>query len=222
MKNCVGRNLSALIYDKRTTQSALAQIAGASDGAMSLWVSGKAHPRMKYLEKISDHFGIPVDELTSQNGYYVKLYELENAPEGAVAPIAPRKAYAKLYGRVHAGKSSEPELLDERVPVPYEVLERHPHGYFLLVEGDCMDKVYPGGCYVFIDPSLDPKNNSIAVVSIDGQDYIMRRLKLGADTIMLSPESHNPEWGDIIITDQETTVEMVGTVVWFQASKELE
>ena len=96
-------------------------------------------------------------------------------------------------------------------------------GYFLQVEGDCMDNVYPEGCYILIDPEQRPSNGSIAVVSIDGADYVMRRLYRGANTLILSPDSHNAEYEDMVFAaTTEHTVEFHGTVVWFQASKEME
>ena len=113
--------------------------------------------------------------------------------------------------------------MQDAIPVPYEIIKRHPQGYFLQVEGDCMDNVYPEGCYILIDPEQRPSNGSIAVVSIDGADYVMRRLYRGANTLILSPDSHNDEHEDMVFTSaDEHTVEFHGTVVWFQSSKEME
>lgn len=120
-------------------------------------------------------------------------------------------------------KAQEPDVLQDAVPVPYEIIKRHPQGYFLQVEGDCMDNVYPEGCYILIDPEQRPSNGSIVVVSIDGADYVMRRLYLGANTLILSPDSHNAEHEDMVFAaTTEHTVEFHGTVVWFQSSKEME
>ena len=86
-----------------------------------------------------------------------------------------------------------------------------------------MDNVYPEGCYILIDPEQRPSNGSIAVVSIDGADYVMRRLYRGANTLILSPDSHNAEHVDMVFAaTTEHTVEFHGTVVWFQSSKEME
>ena len=128
-----------------------------------------------------------------------------------------------LLGRVHAGGAGEPDVLEDRVPIPYEVWEAHKGGYFLQVEGDCMNRVYPEGCHVLVDPDVAPRDRSIAVVSIDGADYVMRRVSRGADTLLLSPESFNPEWKDIVVhSDDGKDVHMVGTVVWFQPAEEME
>lgn len=57
-------------------------------------------------------------------------------------------------------------------------------------------------------------------MAIDGTDYIMRRLYKGASVLVLSPESHNGAWEDIVI-DNTHEVQYIGTVVWFQAAEEL-
>jgi repressor LexA len=147
----------------------------------------------------------------------------ELPPSNAIKPATSKPAYAPLLGRVHAGEAQEPDVLQDAIPVPYEIIKRHPQGYFLQVEGDCMDNVYPEGCYILIDPEQRPSNGSIAVVSIDGADYVMRRLYRGANTLILSPDSHNAEHEDMVFTAaDEHTVEFHGTVVWFQSSKEME
>lgn len=86
-----------------------------------------------------------------------------------------------------------------------------------------MDKVYPEGCIIVVSPNKQPQNGSIAVVSIDGEDYVMRRMYRTLNTLALSPDSHNGKHKDIVImSDEEHTVEFGGKVVWFQARKEME
>lgn len=92
----------------------------------------------------------------------------------------------------------------------------------LQVEGQCMSKIYPEGSYILIDPMQRPVNGSIAVVSIDGADYVMRRLYKGSSVLVLSPDSWEEGYDDIVIAGDDHTVEFVGSVVWFQASGELE
>lgn len=110
--------------------------------------------------------------------------------------------------------------VEVEIPIPYEVRLRHPNGYFLEAEGTCMNKIYTEGSLIYIDPEKPPINGSVAVVSIDGQDYIMRRFFKGANTLILSPESYDETWTDIIITPDQS-VEYRGLVVWYQAPREL-
>ena len=60
-------------------------------------------------------------------------------------------------------------------------------------------------------------------MSIDGADYVMRRLYKGASTIVLSPDSAQGGYEDIVIgAGSDRTVQFCGTVVWFQPSREME
>ena len=129
-----------------------------------------------------------------------------------------------LLGRVHAGKPVEPDAFDgETILVPQFLIDSDPDCYALESEGDCMDKVYPEGCVIVVSPNKQPQNGSVAVVSIDGADYVMRRMYRTQNTLVLSPDSHNSEHRDIVITsDEKHTVEFGGKVVWFQAREEME
>lgn len=175
------------------------------------------------LTAIIDTFGITEQDITDENnGFYAKLYGLSSAPEGAIKPTVSEYASLPLRGRIHAGDAQEPEQLEGMIELPAGVAKSHPNAYFLEVEGDCMDKVYPEGCYILVDPDKQPQDGSIAAVSIDGADYVMRRLKTGAGMLMLSPESYNSEHRSIIISDDDNkVVSYAGTVVWFQPKEEM-
>lgn len=211
----IGSNIERLRNQHDWTQEDLAQKVGVSRSTITQWENGWTRPRMGNVQLLAGVFGVSTGVIVAEGE--------SDAPDGAIKPAASEPAYAPLLGRVHAGKAQEPDILDDRIPVPYEVIKFHPQAYFLQVEGDCMDRVYPEGCYILIDPEKQPQNGSIAVVSIDGADYVMRRLFRGANTLVLSPDSHNPEHKDLVISStSEHTVEFHGTVIWFQSSREME
>ena len=220
----IQQNLVALIDRERITQETFARKIGRSQGAVSQWLNGTKPPSMASDKLICDAFGLSENDIISaENGLYAKIHGLTNAPANAIAAKASTKAFLPLRGKVHAGDPQDPENLDGMVELPASVAANHPHAYFLEVMGDCMDKVYPEGCLILVDPDRMPADGSIAAVSIDGTDYVMRRLHKGASSMMLSPESTNPEHKDILITqDDGRTVSLVGTVVWYQPKKELE
>lgn len=220
----VPENIDALLVKFDITQDHLARVAGVTPGAVTGWRKGSV-PRDEAVENICAHFNIEKDDILSDR-YGLAAKEHGTAPKlppNAIIPSQPRKAYAPLLGRVHAGDAQTPDIIDDNVSLPYEVWDGHRDGYFLEVEGNCMSRVYPEGCYIFVDPRKQPQNGSIAVVSIDSEDYVMRRLYRGANTMILSPDSWDDEYEDIVISEnEERTVEFVGVVVWFQAGKELE
>lgn len=219
----VPENIDALLVKFDINQDGLARIANVAPSAVSRWRKG-AMPRMSAIKNICDELGLTEDDILSDvAGLAAKEHNrIMGLPEKAITPTEPRKAYLPLLGKVHAGDAQEPQVLDERISLPYEVWERHRDGYFLQVEGQCMSKIYPEGSYILIDPEQRPTNGSIAVVSIDGADYVMRRLYKGSSVLVLSPDSWEEGYEDIVISGSDHTVEFVGSVVWFQASGELE
>lgn len=226
MLNAFSRNIKAIREDNSISQEELAERLAVTRQTVGRWESGEvAQPRIREVtEKIKELFSVTETDLFgTSDGYYAKRYNLTSAPAGAIAAKKPRRAYAPLLGRVHAGEAVEPDILDSEIPIPYEVWEHHQGGYFLQVEGSCMNRVYPEGCYVFIDPDMTPQDGSIAVSSIDETDYIMRRLHMGATTMILSPESFDEQWEDLIITrDSGKTVSFKGVVVWYQPQEEMD
>ena len=208
-----GANIRRLREQRGLTQEQLGKMVDVSRSTITQWERGWTTPRMGNVQLLAGALGVSTADIIAD----------ELPPSNAIKPATAKPAYAPLLGRVHAGEAQEPDVLHDAIPVPYEIIKRHPQGYFLQVDGDCMDNVYPEGCYILIDPEKSPSNGSIAVVSIDGADYVMRRLYRGANTLILSPDSHNAEYEDMVFAaTTEHTVEVHGTVVWFQSSKEME
>lgn len=210
------------------TQEELASIAGVSRGAVSQWEGGFSEPRMGSIQKIADHFGLYKSNLIEDGGMDlidpVSKKPFSRVIENALPVIGMPMGYVPLLGRVHAGKPVEPDVFDgEMVLIPQFLIDDDPDCYALTSEGDCMNKVYPVGCIIIVSPRKQPQNGSVAVVTIDGVETVMRRMYRTPNTLVLSPDSYNPEHKDIVITsDDERTVEFGGKVVWFQASKEME
>lgn len=214
----VSTNIKSFREAAGLTQEGLADKLGVARSTVTQWENGWSNPRMGMVQKLAGVFGVSTADIV-----YDGPSEDYMRPKGAIKPIASKPAYLPLLGRVHAGDAQEPDILDDKVELPASVAENHPHAYFLEVEGNCMSNVYPEGCYILIDPNRQPSNGSIAVVSIDGADYVMRRLYKGASTIVLSPDSAQGGYDDIVINaDSEHTIEFHGAVVWYQPSKEME
>lgn len=211
----VGRNIRKIRVEHNLTQEEMGKIAGVSAMAVSQWENGRAVPRMGAVQLISDYFNIPKGQIIDGRTNYI--------PPNAIPMRAGKTVKLPLLGAVHAGNPTEPDIIDDYVEVPEAVQACHPKAYCLRVEGDCMDKVYPEGCIIVVDPDQPPHNGSIAAVILNDYDYVMRRLYRGANTMILSPESYNPEHEDIVIAgNDETTVQLVGTVVWFQSDGQMD
>lgn len=213
----IAANIKRIRENAHMTQEEFGRIAGVSSMAVSQWENGRAVPRMGAVEKISAALKITKSEIIDDNP---AAYRAPNALDVIGMPMA----RVPLLGYVHAGIPEATEQYEYgSVEIPQFLLDSDPSCYALKAEGDCMDKVYPEGCTIVVSPNKEPVNGSVAVVRIDGHETVMRRMYRTPHTLVLSPDSYNPEHTDIVITaESEHVVELLGKVVWFQSREEME
>lgn len=206
----IAANIKALRKRFGVTQRELAEAVGVTENAVSKWETGYSVPRMGAIEKIATHYGVTIRSIVDDGGM-----------EGCSTTRA-GGASLPLLALPRTCDEDGLQAVEGVMSVPYEVWRDHPNGYFLKAEGQQMNRLYPEGSLILVDPDVQPRSDSIAVVSIDGDDYVMRRLYKGSSVLVLSPDSWEEGYDDIVIAGDDHTVEFVGSVVWFQASGELE
>lgn len=231
----IGNNIVKLRNLLGMTQEEFAKFAGVSRGAVSQWEAGISEPKINNIRKMAENLDIALSDLIEADGmdyFYFdtvkhKLTRIEKRdnklPKGFM-PINPVPTVKiPVVGVVHAGQPIDYKEVDYILDVPKTIIH-HEDGYYgCVVEGDCMDRVYPEGCLVVVDTHKEPRDGSIGAFEIDGYQVVMRRVHRGANTLILSPESFNPEHRDIVITESDDqVVKAIGTVVWFQAREELD
>ena len=213
-------NLGDRIRDLRVargmTQDDLAQMLDLTRPAVGRWESGRSKPRLDKLEQLAGVLGT--------TSYYL-LNGTDAPPPAQALPPRARRAVGRSgtvpmrrLGRTHAGEAVE-EVVDEGVvEVPAHVAALHPHGFCLDVVGHCMDRAYPEGCVVLVDPDVEPWPGCAVVAETEPGESVLRRYNRGASTLMLSPDSHDPEFCDMVFDDEELQeVRTLGVVVWYQA-----
>lgn len=218
----IPENIDALLVKFDITQEALARIAGVAPSSVNGWRNG-AVPRKNAIERMCKALEISRDDIMSDEyGLAAKEHGRYAMPDGAM-PVVPSSATVPLLtiGRVHAGAMTDEEEVAHRVEVPSSVCENHPRAFALEVEGDCMDRVIPEGSHVLVDPDREPGNGSIAVVETEAYRAVMRRWYRGSSTLMLTADSH-AEQEDMVFGPEDGPVRVVGTVVWWQAPREME
>lgn len=215
----ISENIKRLRNRADLTQEQLAGMIGVTRATVTQWETGWSKPRMGAVEKLAEVFGVPLSAIVDD-----KPSGESKLPTNAIRVKGMEMGWVPLLGRVHAGAPDYPSTYDgEMALVPQFLIDRDPDCYALLSEGDCMNRVYPEGCLIVVSPNSTPSNGSVAVVTIDRQETVMRRLYRTSQTLVLSPDSFNPDHRDIVITgDEDHFVEFGGKVVWFQAAKEME
>lgn len=209
----IARNIRAVRTRNNLTQEEFGEIVGVSSMAVSQWETGRAVPRMGAVQKISDYFHISKGSLIDEDSS--TLTKLPISGSTATLPL-------RTLGKVHAGVMDDDAICDdEEIQVPERVVLAYPDAFLLRVEGNCMDRVIPEGSHVVVVPHKVPTNGSIVVIRDDTYEAIMRRYYKGSSALMLSPDSYEEEYQDIIVHDgQEIT--LIGVVVWWQASEMME
>lgn len=206
------KNIKAFRLKQGLTQAELAAKLGVDRSSVTQWETGVTTPRMKVITKLSTLFNTTPSVLISDSSTLTKL------------PISGSTATLPLrtLGKVHAGVMDDDAVCDdEEVQVPERVVLAYPDAFLLRVEGNCMDRVIPEGSHVVVVPHKVPTNGSIVVIRDDTYEAIMRRYYKGSSALMLSPDSYEEEYQDIIVHDgQEIT--LIGVVVWWQASEMME
>lgn len=215
----IRENIIKLREMNQITQEQLAEIAGVSRGAVSQWEGGFSELRMGAIQRMADYFNISKSNIIEDDGMDVCY---RSSIPGAMKVRGCEDTYIPLlsFGRVHAGSLTDEEAAEKTINVPSSVANNHPNAFALEVEGNCMNHVIPEGSHVLLDPTITPSNGSIVVVETEDYQAIMRRWYKGNNSLMLTADSYE-EFEDLIFTGDEQSIKVIGTVVWFQAAKEL-
>ena len=206
----VSSNIKRLREDARLTQGELAERLDVARSTVTQWENGWSNPRMGMVQKLAAVFGVSTADIVIESPL----------PSGSLTPVGSSAMVPlRVLGSTHAGDPAE-EIGDERlVEVPEGVARRHPQAFMLRVDGDCMDRSYPDGCLVMVDPTLEPWNGCAVVAEPSPGESVLRRYMRGQSSLMLVADSFG-EHEDMVFTGGDADVRLLGTVVWFQASRE--
>lgn len=90
----------------------------------------------------------------------------------------------------------------------------------MVVTGNSMNRLFPEGSLVLVDPDEPVRDGDVGVVFVNGDDATVKRVFLGPGTVRLHPESYDPEYRDRVIDSADPDspeVRMVGRVVSYTA-----
>ena len=204
----LGENIRKYRERAGLDQVQLADKLGRTNGAVSQWESGRSTPRMPMIHKMADLFGVTVSELMGDG----------SEPQGvAFSPTVP----VPLVATSHMGGPADDEEPDRTVLFPQEVVERHPGCFAVRAEGGCMDRRYPDGCVLLIDPRMEPRTDDAVMARFPDGRSVVRVYMPGSSVLMLSPDSWSSTYDDIIVRQDDDPVELAGVVVWYMAEMDI-
>lgn len=210
----VGTNIKQLRDRAGMTQEELADKLGVARSTVTQWENGWSNPRMGMVQKLAGVFHVTSSDIVSDEPVKSSL------PANAI-PVRSTSAMVpvRVLGRTHAGERMDEDESDYDAEFPEGVVSRHPRCFALKVEGDCMNRRYPDGCLVLVDPDMEPSNGRAVVAEFEDGRSVLRCYYRGQSSLMLTADSFS-EYEDIILTGDDP-VRLVGVVVWFQAEHDV-
>jgi len=201
-----GENIRRFRDERGLTQPEFGKIAGVKPSAVSNWETDRNLPLMGALERLAAYFGVPKSAITDGPTHHPRT--LRAVPSDTNAP---------LYGRIAAGAPIEAIPVERMAWAPPQLLADYPRGFYLIVQGESMNRELPNGSYAFIDPDAEVGEGDIVALNINGYDATIKRIYRRGSTTELHPsswdESYKVEVFDSTRPDTET-ITLIGRVVW--------
>lgn len=214
----IGANIRRYRKQAKLTQEELAKLVGVGRTSVTQWENGEQTPLMGNVQKLAGALKVSTLDL---------IYDGADDPRKAdchpVRMVVEKGVAVPVVGRVHAGTFEPEEVAERVVHVAEQAVAGHPEARALIVDGHCMDRVIPEGCCVLYDPEMtEPANGSIVVVETEDYSALMRRWYSTGRTLLLAPDSSDPEIEDIVLRWEDGPIKVLGTVFHYQSPDDWE
>ncbi|KHO63394.1 SOS-response transcriptional repressors (RecA-mediated autopeptidases) [Thermoanaerobacter sp. YS13] len=194
--------------EKGISQNELAKALGLTQQAISAYENGLREPDLETLNKIANYFNVSIDYLLGRtdirNSDILTKAGLVEFDKSKTVPIP-------IIGSVRAGTNgilAYEEILGVE-NVEQDIIKDEAKYFFLQVKGDSMYPEIKEGDLVLVRQQSDVESGDIAVVIINGDEGIVKKVIKKDHSIVLY--SINPVYEPIIITNPEELI-IVGKV----------
>lgn len=143
--------------------------------------------------------------------------EIYNAVEEKREPENNKFQYymCPVYIHIDANQPNwEKECIEGRFPINTELIEiTNPEEHFFLrVNEESMNKVVKNGAFALIHKQDIVEDGEIAVVSVNGDDAVLKKITKHGDVIILEPNSNDSSF-KIQLYDNTTSIKILGKYI---------
>ncbi len=185
------------------TQEELAVLMDTSQTQIYLYESGRREPKADFLVRLSKTLGVGLSYLLGED-----LNDANQKCQEHLIPVLARLS-----------KSNTNTAADRYQEVRQTLYKAHKKAFWYVVKGNSMNKLFPEGSLVLVDPMAKVQNGDVAAVKLKDHDATLRRIYFDDDGIRLCPESYDDGYGEVFIseTDKSKNMDIVGKVVSYTA-----
>ena len=170
-----------------------------SQPTVSSWVNMKKYPRIETIERISEYFNVDKSDLTSDK----PKRKMSDVPYKTIPVLSKISAGMPVYAE---------ENVDEFTTIAGKFVKPNKEYFGLIVSGDSMNLHFREGDIVIVEKDSIIENGQIAVVQVNGYNATLKKVKYEGDSILLIPESSNPDH-DVQLYSKDDEVHLIGRVV---------
>ena len=173
------------------TQKELTDYLGITKNSFTEWKAGRTKSYLKFLPQIAQFFKISVDELCG-----IKKESVTVVDEGKHIFMIP------VFESVSAGFGAYPDgEIQSYMPMFVQSVGEAKETIMVRVEGDSMYPKIEDGSLVQVHRQTSVDSGQIAVVIVDGEDALVKKVEYGRDYIRLV--SINPAYPERTFRGQD-------------------
>lgn len=189
------------------TQQQVAAAIGVTTTGYQNWEYGNTPIKATALRELAKLFGCTTD-------YLLNISDIKVAVPSAARMLP-------VFGSISAGTPREAlTQSDVMHETPERLYLEHERSFWLTVSGNSMNRLFPDGSLVLIDPDEEVRNGDVAVVFVNGDDATLKRVYFESESVRLHPESYDPEYRDRVIDASDPDapeVRIIGKAVSYTA-----
>lgn len=195
---------------KGWSQKDLAKKIGTTQQQIARYESGANDVKSSVLLKLSAALGVTVSYLLAldDDPSFVSVVSSDTVPVpvlGRIAAGTPRAAFSQS---------------DDYHDTQRGLVASHPHAFWLVVAGNSMNRLFPEGALVLVDPDVEVHSGDVGAIFVNGDDATIKRIFFEDGTVRLHPESWDPDYRDRTIDPSDPdapAVRVIGRAVSYTA-----
>ena len=211
MSNFIGNNINAIRIHYGLSQERFAEVIGTSQTTVSAWECGESIPRKSNVDKMLAALpDLQFDDVMSEErGFANKVNGFKSR---GFVPVP-------LHGRVAAGIPIEMLEVDDMSEAPSRYVDDDPQAFMVRVVGDSMNRYIHDGEYALVSPKYtEPNDRDMFLVTVNGYDATIKRVRRLANGIELLPDSYDPTYRPQVYDFNEMDtpdIKILGKIVWW-------